>query len=151
MTTKEVKGEVYHIGKLAARTQFHVLRRIAPVLAGLVPVMNIVGTMKQATKEEKAQVFGSMFQPLAQALANMNDEDLDYVINNCCMRVSRQQNDKSAPIMAPNGSTFMFSDITMDVMLVLVVEVIKENMSGFFDLLPGLLSDPESSPEAPAS
>lgn len=139
-TTVQVKEKSYQVGKLPARTQFHVLRRIAPLLAELVPVVGIAKQMDlaQATATDKIEMFGPLFAPLAQALANLNDQDLDYVMNNCLARIERKEGERWAPILAPDGVQFMFPDIDMPVMLKLTVESIKENMGDFFELLPGL-------------
>ncbi len=61
----------------------------------------------------------------------MSDEDTNYIIFSCLGVVGRAQSDgRFAPVVA--GDRFMFQDLHMVLMVRLVVEVIKENYSGFF-------------------
>ena len=59
----EIQGKGFEIGRLNARQQFHIARRIAPVIVSLVDDGVFNG--------EKA----------AEALAELKDEDADYIFN----------------------------------------------------------------------
>jgi hypothetical protein len=120
MSDIEVSGNVYRIGRMDARKQFHVSRRLAPLLAGL-------GGAIAGKKEDIA----STFQPIAEALAQMSDEDTDYILDNCLAVVSRQQGNQFAPVMA-RGGNMMFEDIDLPTMMQLTITVIRENLGGFF-------------------
>jgi hypothetical protein len=120
MSDIEVNGNVYRIGRMDARKQFHVSRRLAPLLAGL-------GGAISGKKADAA----ATFQPIAEALAQMSDEDTDYILDNCLAVVSRQQGNQFAPVMARGGS-MMFEDIDLPTMMQLTIAVIRENLGGFF-------------------
>lgn len=126
--TVEVGGHQYAIGRIDARKQFHIARRIAPLLAGL--------GSSAFKKGENADGFAKFLGPIADALSKMSDEDVDYVLDVClsvCQRV--QPNGQGAPIMSRAGG-MMFNDIDMPQMVQLAVKVIQENMSGFFPGAP---------------
>lgn len=115
----EVGGQKYRIGRIDARKQFHVARRLAPLLAG----MSIV--------PDKSADFAAFLGPLSDALSAMPDKDVDYVLDIClgvCQRI--QANDHPAPVMVRGG--LMFEDIDMGQMIQLAVKAIQENLSGFF-------------------
>jgi hypothetical protein len=119
--TVEVGGQTYRIGRIDARKQFHVARRLAPLLAGL----------GEASFKDDGDGMAKFLGPLTEALSHMSDEDVDYVLDVClsvCQRV--QANGQGAPIMSRGG--MMFNDIDMGQMVQLTVKVIQENMSGFF-------------------
>lgn len=120
MSDIEVNGNVYRIGRMDARKQFHVSRRLAPLLAGI----------GGAISGKKADVTAT-FQPIAEALAQMSDEDTDYILDNCLAVVSRQQGNQFAPVMA-RGGNMMFEDIDLPTMMQLTISVIRENLGGFF-------------------
>ncbi|WCM21358.1 hypothetical protein NDK50_07895 [Paraburkholderia bryophila] len=120
--TVEVGGHQYRIGRIDARKQFHVARRLAPLLAGL----------GASSFKDGGDGFAKFLGPLTDALSRMTDEDVDYVLDVClsvCQRV--QANGQGAPVVARGGG-LMFDDIDMGQMVQLTVKVIQENMQGFF-------------------
>lgn len=116
----EIGGQQYRIGRLDAKKQFHVARRLAPLLAGL-------GGALQAESKE----FVQLVAPIADALSKMSDEDTDYVIDTCLAVVQRRQNNQWASVVVRNGG-LMFQDIDMAQMLQLTVAVIQGNLGNFF-------------------
>ena len=124
----EINGQSYRIGRLDAKKQFHVARRLAPLLAGL------GGALKG-----EAKGFAEMVSPIAEALAKMSDEDSDYVIDTCLAVVARQQGSDWAGVMARNGG-LMFQDIDLPAMLRLAVAVIQHNLGSFFPGGPSTLT-----------
>jgi hypothetical protein len=95
----EVGGHRYRIGHLDAKKQFHVARRIAPILAG----MGKGATTKSENPMEQ-------IAPIAEALSKMSEEDVDYVLDTClavCLRA--QASGEYAPVVARAGG-LMFQD-----------------------------------------
>lgn len=115
----EIGGQKYRIGRIDARKQFHVARRLAPLLAGL------------GSLSGKGEGFATAVAPLAEALSSMPDSDVDYVLDVClgaCQRV--QPNGHAAPIMA--RGELMFEDIDMAQMVQIAIRVIQQNLGSFF-------------------
>jgi len=124
MSEIEIKGIQYRLGTLDAMKQFHVFRRIAPLL-------KVFG---QPTIEESdaGKRFEAIAQPLAEAIADMPDETSEYIINTCLAVVQRGiANGGWAPVIS-RQKQLMYNDIDMTTMLRLTMEVIQENMAGFF-------------------
>jgi hypothetical protein len=116
----EVGGQKYRVGRIDARKQFHVARRLAPLLAGM------------STLGDKSAGFAALIGPLTDALSGMSDEDVDYVLDAClgvCQRI--QANGQGAPVVN-RGGALMFEDMDMGQMIQLAVKVIQENLGGFF-------------------
>lgn len=137
-TIVTVEQNNYRIGKLPAMQQFHVLRRVAPILTSMgVSASQLAELGKENVGEDGLL---SMMGAAASVVARMDDKEVEYVIYTCLAVVSREQ-------VLPQGSKYMnvltggrnlqFADITMDIMLRLTVEVLKENLSGFFPKLTG--------------
>jgi hypothetical protein len=160
----EIKGNRYSIGRLSAKQQLHVSRRIAPVIPPMIPAFLKLGEnlRSQAGQDGTSGVdralnlfggdadgFSSALQPFADALAAMTDADADYVIDNCLTVVQRQQASGWARVVTMEGKQYMFADMDMEVILPLVVQVIVANLGPFIQgLLTSLPSSPE--PETPA-
>lgn len=149
----QLGGNAYSIGRLTAKQQFHVSRRIAPIIPPLIPVFmklaktsgGAAGAMGALTKDLDG--FGQVLQPFADALAAMNDADADYVMDNCLTAVQRQQPTGWAFVVSPGQKELMFQDMDMAVILPLVVQVIVANLGPF---IQGLLTSQASSPESAA-
>ncbi|MDT6962909.1 hypothetical protein QTN24_15520 [Cupriavidus sp. SZY C1] len=161
----ELNGAQYSIGRLTAKQQLHVSRRIAPVIPPMIPAfLKLAEKLKASGAEasdasgaDKAKMLmagdlsdlGESLQPFADALAAMNDADADYVIDNCLTAVQRQQPTGWARVVSPEQKTLMFQDMDMAVILPLVVQVIVANLGPFIQgLLTSLPSNPDQSGQA---
>lgn len=133
----------YRTGKLNAFKQLHVARRVAPVLMSLGKSLELLLGSVESKKDEtqaappsedvsikdaKAMV---AILPLAEALAAMREEDVDYVINSCLAVCEIQQGNGWQRVQAGNGR-LMFDFIELPAMMELTMAVIRENLVPFF-------------------
>src|SRR6266566_5255373 len=95
----EINGKNYRVGRLNAIDQWHVFRKLAPVLSGL------------------GQTFSS--------LPSLSDDDTEYVLRKCLAACTRHNGDQWSRISAPNGA-IMFDDLDMMQMIRLTVEVLRD-------------------------
>lgn len=124
MIDVDIDGKIYRVGKMSARDQFHVMRRIAPLLAGLSEALG--------SSNGGSDGLLSAIGPVTEALAKMSDSDTNYVLDKClgvCLRKTDQGT--WAKVMASNGEP-MFSDMDVATLLNLTREVLQENLSSFF-------------------
>lgn len=130
--TIDIKGHVYGIGQLTPHQQFHVARRIAPIFASL---GFSIESLKAGGREQlDPTTMMTSMGPVAQVLAAMTDETIDYVTGTCLSVVTRKQivnggKELWAPVA--RGNQMMFSDLQMPEMVRLVVEAIIVNLLGF--------------------
>jgi hypothetical protein len=136
---KTINNSVYNIGKLPAMTQFHVARRLAPLLRGAMGMQLTDLRIVRNDAGEAVSLDGDIdaaLGPLLEALPALKDEDVEYVVNRCLDAVSmRQPGGAFAPLRA-NGVTMFPLDLPT--MLRLTYEVIRENMAGFTVGLPSV-------------
>lgn len=119
-----IAGVQYQVGKLDARRQLHVARRVMPIMGSLVALMQTQG---QVTVQ-------AALPAMAEQLAAMPDADVDYVVTTClsvCQRKNELHGGGWGAVQASNGR-LMFDDIGLGEMLQLVAAVIQENIGGFF-------------------
>ena len=119
----EIGGHAYRAGKMPLMEKFHVSRRLAPVLAGMVK-----------TGEVEAGGTGAM-AAIADAVAKMPQEDADYVVSQCLAAAEIRQGDRWTAV-SRNGRV-MFDFIDLPDMMRIVMGVLTENLGAFF---PGTLS-----------
>lgn len=124
----ELAGQTYRADKLNAREQFHIVRRLAPVIGHAAPSI-------QGGDGIEA------LPPLADAIGALSDENADYVLFGLlkCVQRKQQQGLGWAPVCT--GTSLMYDDITMPTMLQLAWKALQHNMGGFFDALPSALKE----------
>ena len=131
----------YTIGRLNALDQFHVSRKIAPIIPTLMPIIAEVAkgdlskTIESIEHGDNSEL-GSL-EPLAQALepfmdafAKMAEDDVNYIIHKCLSVVKRGSS------IVCRGQSIMFDDLDMGQILPLVVAVVRVSLSNF---IQGLL------------
>lgn len=122
-----VAGANYRVGRLSALDQFHVTRRLGPMLvvAGI--------SVEMLSKGMKADLddLVAMAGPVLDLLSKMSDEDTNYIILTCLKTATREQNKVWARVLAPDGKTLMFADMDMPTMIRVVMEVLKLNLGNF--------------------
>jgi hypothetical protein len=125
-----VKGASYSVGRLSAKNQFHVSRRLGPFLGDIMP--NIQSLLKG-----KGDILDRAIEfvpQIVKTLAAMSNEDCDFILDTCLAVVKFQQETGWVNVVTPNG-VIMFSDqIDMLVMLELTAEVVQANLLEFFPI-----------------
>jgi hypothetical protein len=130
--TIEIKGHTYGVGIMPADKQFHVARRIAPIFASL--GLSVEALKAGGREQLDPATMMTSLGPVAQVLAAMSDETIDYVTSHCLAVVTRRQvlnggKEMWAPVA--RGTQLMFADIQMPEMIRLVVEAVLVNLMGF--------------------
>lgn len=142
-----INGIEHEAVKMPPRKVFHVLRRLAPLIGPLGPaVLDLLDETKP--KSEVMASIAHQIGPLAEALAYMPDDLLNYVLDNCLMYTRRLDVDNKwhpTHIQGLQGVTTMYQDIDAGAELRLVAEAIKVNSAGFFAALSGGDASPLSS------
>lgn len=124
MSEIEINKIKYRLGKMEVRTSIHVGRRLGPVL---------VGMMIGASSGQGLDI--DALAPLADKFSTMDNETVDYVIDNCLATVERETEAGTwAKIVAANGKV-MFEDIDWLATLNLTRAAIQKNFSGFMPAL----------------
>jgi hypothetical protein len=129
----------YRISKLNARKQFHVMRRLAPVISDIAPFLK--GMDLEHSESDKGY---AMIAPLGKALANLKDEDADFILDTLLDAVTRDAGNGLGFTPIRLNGVNMFSDITMASELKLAFEVIKDNFKDFLPEIRSILTQEES-------
>lgn len=125
----ELNGNTYRIGKLNAMDQFHVSRRIAPIIPTLIPVFLKLAQGGGLTGNLTA--LGDALLPFAEGISSMSDEASEFVLATCLSVVHRQTGTTWAPVWSKAAKATMFDDIDLSVLLNLAIRVIKDSLEPF--------------------
>lgn len=128
MAEFEIDGVMYATRKMAAITQFHVMRKLAPVVES-------IGNISDLAKGDIAAV-----APLIRAIGAMPEDDCNYIFAKCLAVVSRGNVSPAGttwtPIWSENANRLMYDDMDLSTMLQLTGRVIQESLANFMPALP---------------
>jgi len=129
----------YRAGKLDARRQFHVARRIAPLVGQLQMLAPALAgkNIEEMSEAETARAFEQALIPFTEELSKMSDADCDYVLDACLSVVQRQQQGGGwQAIWNPRAGRMQFEDINVSEMMQIAGQVIMDSLGGFFATSP---------------
>lgn len=121
----ELKGVEYRIAKLDAMKQFHIVRRLAPLMAELAP------------KDGKD---GGSMDGLASALSKMSDADSESLLHSLLGCITRKENQGLGFSKVTNGTSLMYQDIDFPELMQLAWQALQFNFKDFFNALTSNLS-----------
>jgi len=137
----EIKGIKYKFGKMNARKQFHVMRRLTPAIGQLGPVLKMIGGgVSGLSEDDKADVGLQVIEPIGKALASLKDEDADFVLDELLNCVSRDNGNGLGFSPIRTNGVDMFEDIDMPSMLMLAFGAIKANFADFIPAIRSILN-----------
>lgn len=118
----EINGHEYRATKLSVFDQLKVTRKLLPVLSGL------TGELQKLQQGEMPMA--AVLPVMANAIAQMSDEDCNAILHPCLAVVSRKNTKAWTPIF--RQGELMFDDIDLKTMLEIVAQVIGDSLGNFF-------------------
>jgi hypothetical protein len=128
----------YRSSKMNAFDQFHVARKVAPLITKMGERQGLVADSG----------LPEMLAPLVDALAAMPEEDCNYVLYHCLAVVQRYQGGTLwAPVWSVSAKRLMFEDIDLGAMIQITIQVLSDNLGNFLNT-PGSALGGQASPES---
>lgn len=135
----ELEGKWYRTGRLNAKQQQHVARRLAPALSGILARASEPGfNAATATEGELALAF---MAPIVDVLSKMSDADYDYISDSCLSVCARKEGERWAPMLS-SAKTMMFEDTSLNILFELMKTTVMENLAPFFSARLGVGAPP---------
>ncbi len=127
--------------RMDARTQLHVVRRFGSFAKHLTQLKAVFDAAKSGSQD--ADSILSVVGPLGEALAQLSDEQVDYIMDAAlnAAEIKKDGDQGFAPLRA-NGVTMYQIDAVQE--LIIVAQVLKANLAGFITVLPALGIRPET-------
>jgi hypothetical protein len=156
MSEIEINGTRYRVNRMNVFDQAHVARKVAPVIFSMgkgystalakLPQQRPApspehssngangGTDEFETPEppdpqELAQENEILFEtigPIADVLAKMSDEDVNYVLKKCLAVCAKHNGQSWVPMM--RGDNLMFEELDLGTLMQLTMEVVQDNL-----------------------
>lgn len=139
----------YSTERMDAVTQFHVSRRIGPLIAELAPVFALQMRVEDFVSVLMSDIKWStdLLKSVAKELSKMDDVELNYVLSRSLSKVVRHEMNPSTGEVAARVSVWntsanklQYSDVTMPQMIQMVWHVLRENLEDFSLDLPSASS-----------
>jgi hypothetical protein len=131
----EIGEHHFRAGRLEPRKSFHIQRRLLPLLLGsvreLVPFMT--GEKKIAAEDIEDML--AMLLPVSKALAEMPEEDVNYVLDGCLETVTYKIGGDRGWVKIWSGGASMYDWLDSGMMVQMVQEVVSLNLTSFFQRL----------------
>lgn len=137
----QIGGRSFKLNKIDAFKQFHIVRRIAPILGDLVPALKTAGSLSDLrsiealSESEKLDMVAKFAGPVLSGLSNLSDADADLVLFGLLSSVEVQQVAGNWAKVA-SGTMLMIQDMELPILLQLAGRAFVFNLGGFFAALP---------------
>lgn len=126
----EIGSIKFKMNKLDPFKQFHILRRLSPLLSDLMPVAS-----KLAGPNAKMEDQFEAFIPIFNGISKLSDEDANRVLLGLLSSVEMQQSSGNWARIA-SDSNLMFQDLELQVLLQIAGRAFGYNLKGFLAGLP---------------
>lgn len=135
-TDVTVGGQTYRVGRLDAMKQFHVARKLAPVITTLGGMSDVVRSLKGG--EAAGGIELASLRPVMDALASMPEADCEFILGTCLAAVQRKSDGGTGwtPIWNAGAKRLQFEDIGLTGMLEITAAVLRSNLGNFFPAAP---------------
>ncbi len=135
----EIGSRKFKLNKIDAIKQFHIARRITPVLSELIPAMGSIAkaakSKKKVSTEAEFDEIAKVLAPIMTGISKLSDEDSDKVLYGLLSSVEMQQQTGNWARVSTDTS-LMINDLELNVLLNLAGRAFMFNMGGFISALP---------------
>ena len=134
----EIGQTKFKLNKIDAFKQFHIARRLAPILADLLPAMKTIQKVEKAglSESEKLDQFAEIATPLLKGLSNLSDEDSNKVLFGLLSSVEVQQEATGNWAKVSNDQMLLIQNLELPILLQIAGRAFAFNLQGFFGALP---------------
>lgn len=131
-----IGGKEFSLSKLDAFKQFHIVRRVGPILTQLLPHLNALSKLKEDPSDpDKLAQLAALATPILDGLSKLSDADADYVLHNLLASVQVKQAHGNWATIYANGG-MMINDLELPVLMQCAGRAFAYNLAGFFAALP---------------
>jgi len=134
-------GREFQLGKIDAFKQFHIVRRVAPILADLLPALQSSSKFKDLKsvdslpESDQLDMIAKVAGPVMNGLSKLSDTDAELVLYGLLGSVEMKQTTGNWAKVA-SGSMLMMQDLELAALLQIAGRAFVFNLSSFFAASP---------------
>jgi hypothetical protein len=130
-----IGGRDFKLCKIDAFKQFHIVRRIGPILSDILPALADAKKLQNSTSDEEKLVgLAKIAAPVMNGLSKLSDVDSELVLFGLLQAVEMKQSAGNWAKVSSN-SMLMIQDLELPILLQLAGRAFVFNLSGFFSAL----------------
>lgn len=131
-------GREFKLNKIDPFKQFHVIRRLGPLLGDIIPaakkIANLTGETSALGEEEKFDQIAVFAKPLMDGFAELSDEDANKVLLTLLEAVEIKQPESNSWARVARDGNMMIQTLELPVLLQCAGRAFGYNLKSFFDL-----------------
>jgi hypothetical protein len=132
----EAGGKKFKLNKINAFDQFHIAKKLSPVLGELFPVLGKMSGMTKEKLEDPKFLEEKLgdFSPVLAAFSKLPDEDADRILIGLCSAVEMHQPEFNSWARVAKSGQMMIQDLELPTLLNIAGRAFAYNVSSFFAL-----------------
>lgn len=140
----EIGSRKFKLNKIDTFKQFHIVRRLGPILGEIIPAAKGIAGLDETkmTEEQKFDFIAKLATPVMDGFSKLSDKDADFVLLSLCSAVEMQQSLGNWARVATDAG-LMFQDIELPLLLQIAGRAFMYNVAGFFSLMPQVSPGPK--------
>jgi len=128
----------FKLNKVDAFKQFHIVRRLGPVIGEIIPVAQKLHRLQKDNLSE-AEMYDQISQlagPIFAGMAKLSDDDANRVLLGLCSAVEMQQMPKGNWARVATDAGLMFQDLDLVMLMQIAGRAFAYNLGNFSAALP---------------
>lgn len=135
-----IGGKTFQLNKIDALKQFHIVRRVGPILADVIPAIKGAEkfqdpkALESLSPDAKMEMMAKIAMPVMNGLSKLNDADAELVLYGLLSSVEVKH--AGAWARVSTSTMLMMQDLELPALLSIAGRAFIFNLSGFFTALP---------------
>lgn len=133
----------FKLSKINAMLQFHIARRVGPILADLIPLMKEIDRLEKAGKlgkdlsvDEQFEQIAAFVGPVMNGISKLPDAEAEKVLFGLLTAVEVHQPQFNSWAKVTDGTRLMIQDLDLATLIHAAGRAFVFNLAGFFSALP---------------
>lgn len=126
----------FKLSKVDPFKQFHIVRRLGPILGDIIPIAQKVRAMQigdsEKSESQKFEELALLVTPIMAGLAKLSDEDADLVLLGLLAAVEMHQVQSNSWARVVVGKSLMLQDLGLPELMQIAGRAFAYNLAGFF-------------------
>lgn len=130
----EIGGRRFKLNKIEVFKQFHIARRLTPIMGDIMAVApKIKDSIKdEMSEEQKFEIIAKLAKPIMDGFSKLSDDDANLVLLGLCSSVEVHQPTSNSWARIARDNIFMINDFELPIILQLAGRAFAYNIAGFF-------------------
>jgi hypothetical protein len=133
----DLAGYKFQLNKIDVFKQFHIARRLTPIMGEILQVAPKMKAIKDDMSEsERLDAIAQVAKPIMEGLSRLSDADANLVLLGLCSAVEVHQPASNSWARVARDEVLMFNSLELPTLLQIAGRAFMYNLSSFFAIAP---------------